>query len=297
MTMHARLLPLLLASSLVAPGCVTTTTTRRVLTDVAPQPERTGRVESVQETVRRTEGQPGMGAVAGAVVGGLLGGMLTGRGPGVAIGAVSGAIVGAQESQGSSEVRTYDVAVRFDDGGTRIFTFRGFSPFRPGQSVSLTPRGLVPLDTFAVAPAPAATPPPSSSGDASLPPSTPAPEARPPPPPQSAGSPSPVPSGEWTFTQQYGWLWMPFGPEYAFTPDYDSGDPYMYVYHPGAGWLWLEAPWLWGWGPRPYFRDAGVAVSFTWYGQGWGERWAGRRPVGYRGDRAHPAQRRRVPAR
>ncbi len=83
-----------------------------------------------------------------------------------------------------------------------------------------------------------------------------------------------VPSGQWTFTQQYGWVWMPYGAAYTFTPDYDNGDPYMYVYYPSAGWTWVTAPWLWGWGPMPFVGVSG-GVNFVWYGRGWGPRWHG----------------------
>jgi outer membrane lipoprotein SlyB len=100
---------------------------------------RTGRVESVQEVVRRVEGHPGAGALAGALIGGFLFG---GRGPGALIGAAGGAAIGAAASQGGSEARTYQVTVRFDDGSYGTFFYNGFSPFRPGDPVVATPQGL-----------------------------------------------------------------------------------------------------------------------------------------------------------
>jgi outer membrane lipoprotein SlyB len=117
---------------------------------------REGRVESVRETVRRLEGDPGRGAVAGAIVGGLLGSAIGGRthrdrhgrvhhhgnGAGAVAGAIGGAVVGAAASQGSSEERLYEVFVRFDDGGYETFAYRDALPFGIGDPVRLTSRGL-----------------------------------------------------------------------------------------------------------------------------------------------------------
>ena len=272
-------------------ACVTTTTTRTVRT--APRP---GRVESIQETVRRTEGQPAAGAVAGAVVGGLLGRLITGRGAGALFGAAGGAVVGAAASEGGREDRTYDVVVRFDDGGVQVFRYLGYPAFQPGQPVTLTGRGLVAghFMTPAAPPVEAPAPPPNTlEPESTGPPSTPAPSATPPPPPAAGGSatasPPRPPPGHWVHTYQYGWVWMPYGGHYTFTPDYAAGDPYMYVYYPVSGWRWVEAPWLWGWGPRPYVAPA-ASVNFVWYSKSWGPRWRGRRPAHYRGPRGRRAR-------
>jgi outer membrane lipoprotein SlyB len=131
---------LLLAVAL-SPACATTTTTRTVWTDPAAAGYgRAGRVAQVQEIVQTTQGNPGAGAAAGALVGGLLFG--GGRGPSAVAGAVGGAAVGAAASQGSAEQRTYQIVVRFDDGGYGEFVYAGYSPFRPGERVAVTPGGL-----------------------------------------------------------------------------------------------------------------------------------------------------------
>jgi hypothetical protein len=91
----------------------------------------------------------------------------------------------------------------------------------------------------------------------------------------------PEPAGHWAYTQQYGWVWMPYDSLYTFTPHYETGDPYMYVYYPRVGWTWVEAPWLWGWGPKPHIR-VGLGVNYTWYGLDWGPHWKGWRPTRYR---------------
>src|SRR5262245_13492834 len=105
----------LLVPVALSPACATTTTTSTTWTDPAAVGYgRAGTVESVQEIVQRTEGNPGAGAVAGALIGGLLFG--GGRGPAAVAGAVGGAAVGAAASQGATEQRTYEVVVGFDDG-------------------------------------------------------------------------------------------------------------------------------------------------------------------------------------
>ncbi len=114
------------------------------------------------------------------------------------------------------------------------------------------------------------------------PPATPAPQDPPPPPPGDRPDPpsdppqSPpgqeAPKGQWVHTSQYGWVWMPYGNDYTNVPA-DGGTPNMYVYYPEVGWSWVLAPWLWGWGPRPYFGAVGWGY-FGWYGVGMGH-WYG----------------------
>jgi outer membrane lipoprotein SlyB len=296
--MRRIVLAFLVGALLLSQACVMTTTrTTMSAAPVGPRTTRQGRVEWIRQTVRETQGNPAAGAAAGAVVGGLLGGLITGHRFGALVGATTGAMIGADASQVHAEDITYDVAVRFDDGETRIFEYRGYPPFRPGQSVSLTERGLVPSGTFAVSqpyrgtpvsPSPASQ---AVSPDSPVQPSATQPESAPPvapavtpaPPVSSAQVQQPgVPPGEWVFTQQYGWVWMPYGAGYTFTPDYERGDPYMYLYYPAVGWTWVEAPWLWGWGPMPFF-GVSRGVRFEWYGHGWGTRWQGQRPAHYRG--------------
>jgi hypothetical protein len=116
-------------------------------------------------------------------------------------------------------------------------------------------------------------------------PSTPAPRDPPPPPPSSSERPKPPttpppdtarphdsPDGQWVWTTQYGWVWMPYGDDYTHVPP-DGSTPNMYVYYPDAGWCWVVAPWLWGWGPMPYFGVLGP-VHFGWWGYGLGH-WYG----------------------
>lgn len=85
-------------------------------------------------------------------------------------------------------------------------------------------------------------------------------EAQPPSPPPG------VPSGQWAYTSQYGWVWMPYAQTYTYVPEY--GDPYMYVYYPSYGWQWVVAPWVFGWGPTPHWGSWGVR-HFAWHSRPW----------------------------
>jgi hypothetical protein len=132
-------------------------------------------------------------------------------------------------------------------------------------------------------------------------PPIPQPEGAPPPPPevtpgppvveppvsqppapyvQQMPAPAPAPrptaaAGQWVYTSQYGWVFMPYGDGYTYLPAGGSA-PDMYVYYPAVGWTWVVAPWVWGLGPRPYFGFYGFA-HYAWYGRGFG-RWYGFAP-------------------
>jgi len=110
------------------------------------------------------------------------------------------------------------------------------------------------------APAPTDAPPP--------------PPDQPPPPPAEAQLQGPEelvaeqhelpPGGQWVFTDQYGWLWMPYGDQYTYEPVIQGAYPYSYVFYPTYGWMWVSSPWVWGWGPWPYFGYYGP-TRFVWY--------------------------------
>ncbi len=101
----------------------------------------------------------------------------------------------------------------------------------------------------------------------------PAPPENPEPPPEQGVSQEAAPaSGQWVYTSQYGWVWMPYGDTYTYLPT-DGGAPDMYVYYPSVGWCWVVAPWIWGWGAAPYFGIYGTG-HYGWYGYGYGH-WYG----------------------
>ena len=94
-----------------------------------------------------------------------------------------------------------------------------------------------------------------------------------------------APTGQWVYTEQYGWVWIPYGDVYTDVPAAGYGAPYEYVYYPAYGWTWVVAPWVWGIGPWPSFGVYGPSV-FGWYGHGWWRspgRWHYRGPAPLRG--------------
>jgi hypothetical protein len=139
-------------------------------------------------------------------------------------------------------------------------------------------------------PAPTQAPPPPPA-DPGLPPAEgPAAQSQlaptPPPPAQAPQAPNvqaPQPpgpqltaaTGQWVYTSQYGWVWMPYAQAYTHVPA--TGYPYMYLYYPAFGWRWSAAPWVFGWGPRPYWGAWGM-TRFAWHARPWF------RPRPYRGE-------------
>jgi hypothetical protein len=88
-----------------------------------------------------------------------------------------------------------------------------------------------------------------------------------PAPPQTAPL-SAAPSGQWVYTDQYGWLWMPYGKQYTYIPADPQVFPDMYVYYPAYGWRWVVSPWVYGYGPAPYWGSPGPRY-FVWYSRPW----------------------------
>src|SRR5262249_16173672 len=75
-------------------------------------------------------------------------------------------------------------------------------------------------------------------------PNTPAPTNAPPPPPDqppvppeqtdsqvvaSAPEQQPAAQGQWVYTSQYGWVWLPYGAQYTYEPTVEGAYPYSYV--------------------------------------------------------------------
>lgn len=124
------------------------------------------------------------------------------------------------------------------------------------------------------APPPAPPPPPDAPAGAppAAQPAAPEPLQPPPPPAQVTAPPAPQPAagppGQWVYTSQYGWLWMPYGREYTYVPGDPQVFPDEYVYYPAYGWRWVVAPWVYGYGPAPYWGALGPR-AFVWYARPW----------------------------
>jgi hypothetical protein len=119
----------------------------------------------------------------------------------------------------------------------------------------------------------------------------------PPPPPQVEAyeyAPAPVavaaqaPAGQWVYTNQYGWVWMPYGADYTYVAGANAA--YSYAYYPRFGWRWIAAPWVLGVGPTPNWGRPGP-VHFAWYGRpafhGYASRPVYGRPFGRAGVAPH----------
>jgi hypothetical protein len=126
------------------------------------------------------------------------------------------------------------------------------------------------------------------SGQPIAEPSWPAPTQMPPPPPESVAPPSEPQvqnvqthsvrrhvNGQWVYTEQYGWVWIPYEAQYTYAPTGPHTDPYEYVYCPSYGWSWLPAPWVFGEGAFPYFGARGPGRY------GWSHHPAFMRPPGF----------------
>jgi outer membrane lipoprotein SlyB len=136
-----RRIAFVLSVAMLMPACATEETASSNWGEAQGPPAwvRYGTVTNVREVIQRREGDPAGGALAGAIIGSILGG---GRGPGALFGAMGGAAVGAAASSESYEQRSYEVWVRFQDGAYQAFRYASYPPFRPGDPVALTPRGL-----------------------------------------------------------------------------------------------------------------------------------------------------------
>jgi outer membrane lipoprotein SlyB len=148
-TMRASRSAILLLPVLLISGCVGVQSTTRTWSEegTAPANEQVwyGRVARISETVEDLRGDPVGGAAAGAVVGGVLGSAMSrGHGGGL-FGAVAGAMIGADASRGGETRYLYDVTVRYDEGSLRTYRYQGQVPFRVGDPVVLSSRGLARL--------------------------------------------------------------------------------------------------------------------------------------------------------
>jgi hypothetical protein len=92
-----------------------------------------------------------------------------------------------------------------------------------------------------------------------------------PPPPQAVVRPhevAPNPetrwvhsysTGQWVYTSDYGWVWVPNGASSTLV----DGVPYAHLYTRGHGWTWYVSPW--GFGTYRY----GEWVTHPWRPNGW----------------------------
>jgi uncharacterized membrane protein YgcG len=134
------------------------------------------------------------------------------------------------------------------------------APDAPAQAAPQAPAPQAPVPQAAPPEAPPGTAP---EAQAPAEPAQAQPPAAPDPPQVSAEMTS---QGEWVYTAQYGWTWVPYGSTTTAVGD----EPYAYLYTPSFGWRWFVSPWgigpfhygAWGWGP-------------SWGPRYWPHGWAG----------------------
>lgn len=152
----------------------------------------------------------------------------------------------------------------------------------------------------------AQAPQPAGPDPAWTPPAAP----EPPPPPQAQAAPAygaqsyayappapaatvvaPAPAGQWVYTNQYGWIWVPYADSYTYVAGPNVA--YTYAYYPRFGWRWVISPWVLGFGPTPHWGRLGPS-RFAWYGHpGYRGRYVAR---GWYGRPAYRAPAYRAPA-
>lgn len=98
-----------------------------------------GVIESVREIEKKGDGS-GLGAAVGGVAGGVLGHQTgSGRGKDVmtVLGALGGAVAGHQIEKSVKKVKSYEIAIRFEDGSSRLITQDTPPAWRAGDKVRL----------------------------------------------------------------------------------------------------------------------------------------------------------------
>jgi outer membrane lipoprotein SlyB len=104
-----------------------------------------GTVTSVHVVEHKGEGS-GLGAVAGGVIGGVLGNHVgggNGRTIATVAGIAGGALAGNEVEKRVKTDRSYQVAVRMDDGAIRHFTYKEQPAFQAGDPVRVVDGRLV----------------------------------------------------------------------------------------------------------------------------------------------------------
>jgi outer membrane lipoprotein SlyB len=98
-----------------------------------------GVIQSVRVVEKNGEAT-GSGAAIGGIAGGILGNQ-AGRGHGrdvmTVLGAIGGAVAGHEIEKNTKKVKSYEIAIRFDDGSSRLITQDNPPAWRSGDRVRL----------------------------------------------------------------------------------------------------------------------------------------------------------------
>ena len=144
------------------------------------------------------------------------------------------------------------------------------SKAQPSAGPATSPLPALPASTKALTDTPVAAEAAVAPSPAAA---TPAPVAAPAPQPQPPRAERP--SGEWQYTEAYGWVWIPAGTNAVAV----GSEPYVYVYTPAYGWTWYVSPWGWG----PYYVGPWLHGPWRYSPRVWGGARGWYTPHGYVG--------------
>lgn len=107
-------------------------------------PARPATVESIRQVVEKKEGNSPWGMLAGGLIGGGLGSLVgggNGRTAATIVGALGGGYVGHKVENSQTQV-VYEIGVKYDNGTWGTIRQTASPPFRIGDRVLVTDRGL-----------------------------------------------------------------------------------------------------------------------------------------------------------
>lgn len=105
---------------------------------------RPATIESIRQVVEHKSAPSGLGVIAGGLIGGGLGSLIgggSGRTAATILGAVGGGYVGHNLEKSETQV-VYEISVKYDDGTWGTVRQTSSPPFRIGDRVLVTDRGL-----------------------------------------------------------------------------------------------------------------------------------------------------------
>ena len=105
---------------------------------------RPATIESIRQVVEHKNAPSGLGLIAGGLIGGGLGSLIgggSGRTAATILGAVGGGYVGHNLEKSETQV-VYEISVKYDNGTWGTIRQTSSPPFRIGDRVLVTDRGL-----------------------------------------------------------------------------------------------------------------------------------------------------------
>jgi outer membrane lipoprotein SlyB len=107
-------------------------------------PARSATVESIREVVQQKSNSSPLGMIAGGLIGGGIGSLFgggNGRTAATIVGALGGGYIGHNLEKSQTQM-VYEIAVKYDDGTWGTIRQSSSPPFRIGDRVLVTDRGV-----------------------------------------------------------------------------------------------------------------------------------------------------------